>query len=674
MYCGSQLMAPQGWQALRAGETYHFLRSRSEKTLLLKFSGSRQQKPKVQLICLARGEFEAAIEDGAIVACPKQLKLPPWLQAFEDVDLSQLDVLRPKAKQSNASRVENRLLLLLPALERVDEILEARHPNQMLNTIARNCHPVQNETRFRLWFYTYLCFGRNAWALLPPFHNIGHHDRFAYPNSKQGRNNNAYGKHYGFGCRQEVVDACIRGWLRHSGPKRTMCSIYERTMISEFGCETTVTPQGTKDFIQPDGSPFPTYWQFRYRVLRKLGLTAVQLTLYGAVRHRARLAASKGQFSAAVANLVERVDADAYNTAERPRGFMEGSTLPALSVVTACDWLSGLKVGIGFAFGAERTSAYLAMLFSMAVPKDFLCALYGIVIDPKQWPSVGLPGFLSLDRGPGASKRLLEELQSKLPIREIVPSWAAQSKAIVESSHPREVRLEGAPHYLQSDLTPVQLAKQEIYRLLNYNQVADVSERFQPIGSLALVPPNPLSLWNYYDRKFRNDSMPISIADAVRAFLIPVELKVTEEGVWLYEQCYVSDELKETGLLDKIKRSPRTVVPIKGYLLEMCVRYLWVEYEGRLLLLSAQLRLRDDEDLLFLSFEELKQWSEARKVVRSAFRPHQHAATVETMMAFEKNVGKPWDARQFRSGKPKKDATSKREFDEARKYLSGKAV
>lgn len=671
MHCGNQLVAPHGWRTLCAGDTYHFFRSRKGRTLLLRFVGDQKTPAQVQLITLPQTDFEAGIEGDHIQACPEQRSLPPWLTSFENCDLSYIDGLRIHAKKSHASRVEERLLALLPALQQSEAILDADNPNRRLNTIARSCQPVQNETRYRLWFYTYLCFGRNAWVLLPPFHHSGHHDRFEHPNSKQGRPSKSFGKHYGFGCNREVVDTCIRGWLKHSRLKRSMQDTYRRVMIYEFKCQTTKTSFGTEDFIQPEGKPFPTYWQFRYRVLQQFGLSAIQLGIYGEVRHRNRLAATKGAFSEAVANLMERIDADAYNTDQLPKGFIEGSTLPTLSVVVGRDWLSGMKLGIGFSFGAERTSAYRAMLFCMAVPKDFYCSLFGLHIEKKDWPNEGLPGFLTLDRGPGASKKLQADLAERLPIREIASSWAAQSKATIESSHPRSTRLEGAPTYLQSDLTPVQLAKQEIYRILKYNQTADMSARFQPVGGLAHVPPNPIGLWKYYDKRFRNDALPMAIADAVRAFLTPIELSVTEEGVWRLEQCYHSEEFRETGLFDKIKQSPQSTLTLHGYMLEMAVRHIWVEHDGRLFLLGAKLRLRDDEELLFLSHKELEQWHEARGVVDSAFRPHQQAASAKVMMDFEADVGKSWEAGQVRKGKPKKGATAQHEFEEARKHLSG---
>lgn len=671
MHCGSQLIAPDGYGSLQAGESYHLLRNKKRRVLLLRFVGGPKVPPAAYLIQMSQAAFEEGIESDLIVASTTQLGLPPWLAAFETIDLSKIDLLRPRAKKSHASRVEDRLMVLLAALQQIDALLDASDPNQELNRLARACRPPQNETRFRLWFYTYLCFGRNVWSLLPPFHHIGHHDRLSFPNSKQGRNNKAFGKHYGFGCRQDVIDGCLRGWVKHSGLGRKMKSLYARTMESEFHCRKAKTRFGTDDFVQPEGKPFPSYWQFRYRVLQKFGLKAVQITLYGTVRHRARLAPSQGAFAESVANLMERVEADAYNTKERPKGFVEGSTLPALSVVIGRDWLCGIKLGIGFSFGAERTSAYRAMLFSMAVPKDFFCALFGITINSKDWPNVGLPGFLAVDRGPGASGRLVENHDPKLPIREIAPSWSPQSKATVESSHPRDIKIEGAPSYLQSELTPVELAKQEIYRLLNYNHTADMSDRFQPVGDLALVPPGPASLWEYYDRKCRNDAVPISIADAVRAFLIPVELSITEKGVWLREQCYTSVALKATDILAKLKRSPQTTLAVSGYMLEMCVRHLWVEIQGDLFLVDAQLRLRDDEQLLFLSSAELEQWHEARGVVTSAFQPHQHAVTAETMRTFEEDVGKSWEAGRIRRGKPKKDQLAQREFAEARKYTSG---
>lgn len=674
---GHQLIAPEGYLSLHAGTPYHFLCSQPEHVLLLQFSGGPTVRPSVRLIRMPRTRFEEGIEQERLTLSQQQPTLPPWLAAFEGIDPSTLDYQRHKVKHSRAARVEDRLLLLTPALAQAESILVTEDPNRELNQIARSCHPRQNETRYRLWFYAYLCFGQNMWVLLPTFHHNGHHDRRAYPDSKQGRPNLAFGKHYGFGCRQDVIDACLRGWVKHSELGRSLRDIYRRTMHSEFQCKAAPVSLGAlkaQDYIQPDGKAFPTYWQFRYRVQAAFGLRQVQLSLYGELRYRNKLAASQGRYSETVANLVERIDADGYFTEERPKGFIEGSTLPALCVIVGRDRLSGMKLGIGFSFGSEQMRAYRAMLFCMAVPKDFYCSLYGITIDPDQWPNEGLPGFPIVDRGPGGSKRLIEKALTAIPIREMAPSYTPQSKATVESSHPRKVALRGAPSYVQSDLTPVELAKQEIYRLLNYNHVADMSERFQPIGDLAQVLPNPIGLWEYYDRKGRNDSIPIPLPAAVRAFLTPVELTMTEEGVWLYEQCYNSPALRASDLLDKLKRSSKTRLKVQGYLLEMCVRHLWVDVDGVLYLLDAMLRMREDEDLLLLSHEELRQWHEARRAVDAAFRSHQDAVTTGIMLDFEADVGKSWEAGQRRRGKPKHDATAHREFAEVRKYVSGGKV
>lgn len=675
MRCGHQILAPDGYLSLVAGRPYHFLCSQPACVLLLQFVGGPSVRPAASLIRMARTRFEEGIDQGHLALSPQQPTLPPWLALFEGMDPAVLDHQHPKVKRSRVSRVEDRLLLLAPALEQREAVLASRDPDRELNRIARVCHPPQNETRYRLWFYTYLCFGRNIWALLPTFHHSGHHDRTAYPDSKQGRPNRAFGKHYGFGCRQDVIDACLRGWVRHSELGRSLQEIYRRTMDTEFRCKSAPSSLASiksEDYYQPEGKAFPTYWQFRYRVLQTFGLRQVQLSLYGELRHRNKLAASQGRYSEAVTNLVERIDADGYFTEERPRGFAEGSTMPPLCVVVGRDRLSGMKLGIGFPFGGERTAAYRAMLFCMAVPKDFYCSLFGIMIDPEQWPNEGLPGFLIVDRGPGASKRLIEDALSALPIREIAASYDAQSKANVESSHPRKVALRGAPSYVQSNLTPVELAKQEIYRLLNYNQTADVSDHFQPVGDLARVLPNPASFWEYYDRKGRNDSIPMPLATAVRTLLTPVELSMTEQGIWLFEQCYNSPVLRASDLLDKLKRSPKTHLRMQGYLLEMCVRYLWVDIDGVLYLLEVMRRLREDENLLLLSYAELQQWHEARMTVDAAFRTHRDAATTATMQAFEADVGKDWEAGQRRRGTPKQDAMARREFAEVRKYMSGK--
>lgn len=673
MHIGIQIEAPEGWHQMPQGIKYHFLKSDAEqgRTLLAHFeSGDRNRPPRVHLSVMSRRLFEEGASTNNIIVTEKQSLLPPWLEPLSGVDLSQIDQLRPKAEILHSKRVENRYLIIAPTIRDIQQVLSAGDPEAELNRRAKLCTPPQNESRFRLWVCTYLCFGQDMWTLLPPFHQIGHWAREDYPNKKFGAPSSAYGMNYGNGCSKELAEKCVKGYLKRAKLGNKMAKIYEAAMTEDFKCSIATLPSGMKLYVSKDGDPFPTYWQFIYQVRKAIGTETIQKTLYGAVRHRARLAASKGSFSEEVSNLMERIEADGYYTKECPKGYVEGTSLPPLCVAESRDVLSGLKLGIGFSFGKERSSAYRMMLFCMAVPKDFFCMLLGIKFVKGEWSSIGLPGHLGIDRGPGARKDLIEELEKRFPIKDLAPSWSGQSKATVEGAHPKDFHIEGQPTFIQSDFTPIDLMRRETTRLIQYNNSADMEARFEPDSELAFVPPSPIGLWNYYDKLFRNDAIPISIAEAVRTFLTPMEFSLKNDGVWLDQRRFDSDELRATGLLDKVARSGKDGTKIKGYVLDMCLRHIWIEYEGRLIFLTAKLRIRGDEETTYISLEELNQWNEARQKVNSAYSVHQHAASSEHMDRFKEDTGKEWDSTTRRAGKPKRDATSRQEESEAQQGTS----
>ena len=657
MRIGTQIIAADGCGTLMRGLVYYFLRSdfKSGRVFIVHFdNGNNIGQPKAHLLAVPRLAFEEGAASDQILPLPHQMNLPPWLESLDGMDLDQIDRLRTKAKISHQVRVENRFLHIAPSVRDMESILSSTDPQAEINRRAAQCNPPQNESRFRLWLLTYLCFGQDIWTLLPPFHRIGHWDRECYPERKFGAPSIAFGKNYGHGCSKELKEACIKSYLKRAGLGKFMTTIFEDAMVEDFHCRIVTHESGMKVYIHPQGEPIPTYWQFKYQVLKTIGREQVQKSLYGSTRHRTRIAASQGRFSEEVCNLMERVEADGYYLKERSKGYVEGKNLPPLCVVVSRDVLSGLKLGIGFSYGAERSTAYRMMLFCMAVPKDYFCRLFGVPFEPSEWSSVGLPGHFGIDRGPGARKELIEAMEQRFPIRDMAPSWSGQSKATVESSHPKDLKFEGEPTYVQSALTPVELAKREILRLIEFNNGADMEARFDPDSELAFVTPSPIGLWNYYDKIFRNDAHPMRIDEAIRTFLTPTEFVVSEDGVYLNGRRYYSSDFECTGALQRCNISHGMKPRVQGYVLDMCVRHVWVEVDGKLLMLDALLRIRGDEETLWTSVAELEQWVEARREIKSAFRVHQNANSSDFRERFEINTGKSWDAGQRRSGKPKR--------------------
>jgi len=678
MKIGTQIIALEGWKCIPKEVVFHFLCSNTKhnRVLLVNFSGgTAKSSAKADLLTVNRLEFERGCLAKTIVPMEQQLILPPWLRELEGVDLSQIDRYRPSfSKHTHQQRVEDRYIHIQLALGNISSILFSKDPVKEINRYARKCKPVQNESRFRLWLLTYLCFGRNIWTLLPPYHHSGSWSREKFPDKKFGAPNLAYGKKYGNGMNQEIAEQCLKSYLKRAAPGVKMSKIYEEAMISDFKCQVFIASNKMKIYLSPDGKPFPTIDQFRYQIKKILGKETIQKTLYGKVRYRTRLAASKGKFTEEISNLMERVEADGYYTSEKPRGYLDGTTLPPMCVVIGRDVLSGMKVGIGFSLGAERNEAYKMMLFSMAVPKSFFCQLFGVTCKHEEWPSEGLSGHFSIDRGPGARRNLIESLASRFPIRDMAPSWSGQSKATVESSHPRDVALEGMPTFQQSRLTPVELAKREILALILYNDTADMESRIDPDSDLAMVTPSPLGLWNYYDNIFRNDAQSMSIDDAIRTFLTCTKFTLQEDGLYLGARRYISTELSDLGLFDQSGEFHNVETKLTGYILEMCIRHAWVEINNKLYMLEAMLRIRGDEEDLWMSLSELNQWEEARKSIKSAYRIHKSASSSEFRQRYYEDTGKSWDSAIRRAGKPRKSSLAKQEAKEAKQTNSLKRV
>lgn len=365
----------EGYQVLSKHVTYHFLKNdyTLNKVFLTVFGGHADAKPTAELIVMNRNQFEKGLAEGMIQICPEQLTMPPWLSTLEGLDLSLIDNFRANPKKLHSERVTERLEFITKALSEIEEILKSDNPTLAINRCARVCKPPQNESRFRLWLLSYLSFGRGKWVLLPPFHRTGHWDRLEHPDTKFGATSLAFGKYSGNGSNQALITKCEQGYIKHAKLGKTMMSIYRTVIINTFSCKvhkipSPINPHKKIDaYVHLDGDHFPSYGQFKYRVIKKYGLEQVQKTLYGSVRYRTRLAPSQGSFSESVANLMERIEADGYYTKERPKCYVNDEHFDPLCVVRGRDYASGLLIGIGFSLNKERSEAYRLMLFSMAV-------------------------------------------------------------------------------------------------------------------------------------------------------------------------------------------------------------------------------------------------------------------------------------------------------------------
>src|SRR5690606_22806309 len=129
------------------------------------------------------------------------------------------------------------------------------------------------------------------------------------------------------------------------------------------------------------------------------------------------------------------------------------------------------------------------------------------------------------------------------------------------------------------------------------NDSADASGRMTPEMIQHQVSITPLGIWNFLDARARNDGELITFEDAVRRFLIKTSVTVSRDGVYLRSQRYSSEALHKSKTLERSSNLGRHTIP--AYIYPMCVRYIWVEVDGKLIEVDAQLNLRDDEQMLY---------------------------------------------------------------------------
>lgn len=654
---GSEVIAPEGLNQLKKGEVYYFLRSRAAGVLLVHFEQAKDhskpniEPPRPRLITLPRTLFEESLaKTKPLLEIGTVLTMPPWLAHLEGMSLTDIDEGRRDPVLSHTDRMKKRLDFLQSALEQVEGVLNSKNPNLQLNKFAAACIPKQNPSRFRSWFFTYLTFGRNPLSLHYNTSHIGKWDRQnTQPTAKLGAPS-LYGTNHGNNVTSEM-DATIKlGYEKLACFEKDKKTIYGDVLKRNFGCKIRRDENNYKTYYHPQGLPFPTERQFWYTIQKHYPDSEVQKDLLGPTRVRSDLALYIGAFSESVCNLLERVEADAYVLKDRPRGLIEGTALKPLTVVRIRCVASGVLIGIGFSLGGERASAYRMALFCAAVEKVEFCRLFGIKINIDDWPGAGLPPHVVVDRGPGSGLQALSLDPSLIPtIRSLSPAYSGQSKATIESSHPKKRKNLEAPEYRLSKLTAIEMARREIRRTVKDNDSMDVSDRLTPDLLNTLRKHTPIALWTELERRGRNDSVPITFSAAVRAFLEQHKATLTRYGVEFLGRRYRHEggPIHEAG----IRVGALSHTNIKVYVLPACVRHIWMDIGSQLITLDLILPLRSQTGEFFMSLLDLQAWDVLDKKHRAARKMHRIATAQSAEDDFEKETGKQWGSGAQRKGK-----------------------
>ena len=553
-------------------------------------------------------------------------------------------------------QVESRLFKIASALERSAEILKAPSPLKAIAATAYEGEKSNHPHRLQLWFFAYVLHAENQWTLKQPTHRNGRWSRRddAHRDRKFGRAA-LEGSCFGWSSAAMRVDI-VKHYLDHCGLGKTMRWIHGTVLRERYRCVTVPDADGNDTWMHPENKPFPSYGQFRFVVVDELTLEFVQVQVYGEARMKSKAVANDGCQTAQYANLLEEVQVDAYFVSERPRSIHSSDPSEPLCVAEAVCVTSGAVVGVGFSLGSETGEAYRSMLFCMAAPKDYIARLYGVPTEKLPWIMQGICAAFTSDRGPAGHRNLADRLEQKFPVKTIAPSYDGQAKAPVESTHPRDTRLEGAPSYVVSELNVIQMVKRELMRAASRNHTKDISRRLsdQAIRDFASDRrvTTPHHYWDYLSKRLRTSARQLTLERAVRSFWTPISLPVDRDGVKLGHRHYTSAAFKATGYMKQVGRT--TDLEISAFTLSLVVRSIWVEVDGHLLELEATQRVRvGDEDRL-VPLSELEETADLLATLRSRTRTSIGAATNRAETDFEEITGIPWSAGQRHGGAPKK--------------------
>jgi hypothetical protein len=686
---GTQYVAPEGYGLLAKDRVYHLLHndSRALTVSLVYFaarptSTARREKPISELssrfeplailLRVERSSFEDGVQSDKVIVVPTQATLPFWLDGLIETNLEFSDERRKTCKKTHRERIDEKLAHIQPMVDQYKEVLASDDPEGLLNRQARACTPRVNETRFRLWFFAYLAFGKKRFALHYPTQHIGRWQRLD-SDTKRGRPNKSKGKGYGRNASADMIRTILKSYRRLRRLGAAPRWIYRRALVQDFGCRTRRSGErGFCGFFHPEGKPFPTksiYWHY---VEKEFGKDKVRETRIGGVKERSKVTPYRGSFSSDVLNLMERVEDDAYVMKEAPRGLLDGSVLKPIRVARIRDVRSGLDTGIGFAFGSETSAAYRMARFCQAIPKVKFGSLFGMVFSADQWPSQGSSARDVQDRGPGSTPGAFSQDPEFEPvIKTLPPSYAGQSHAVIESTHPRALSNDEAPSFILSDKNVVLLVRQEIERLLVRNDSTDVGERI-PDDLLEMVDRHtPVCLWSALDRLGRNDAVPMSFDEAVRAFLTKVPAIADRHGVRLFDRVFGSRALDASGFRERL--SGRQTMPVAVYVLDACVRHIWMEVQGRIVELDMQVPVRVADDELYISLEDLRERAEFMRDQRRSLEEHRDATAAQREIDFKAATGKDLDSGIRVAGRPKVNTElALREASEAKHIMTGR--
>jgi len=467
-------------------------------------------------------------------------------------------------------------------------------------------------------------------------------------------------------------------WTRSVAPRgareaTTREQAYSDAMKKDFGCKARMVTRGHErqfELYHPQGEPFPLMGIYFYYVNQNFRPHLVRETRLGNKRARSKFKPTLGTFTESAWTLMQRGELDGYRVYDLPKGYIEGSDLPALVVVTIRDVASGKKVGIGFSQGSETAAAYRMAQFCAAIGLEAFGALLGLKLKDS---GKGVSPHMVTDRGPGATAGGLPRDPALLPVvRQITPSYSGQSKAVVETSNPKTPSDDEAPSFRRSGMTTVALARREFGNAVAYNEMTLVATRIDPELEHRVSRLSPNGIWEAMDSVGRNDAVQVNFEAAVRAYLDIVPATLKDGHLEMAGRRYYSKSEAFVESMSSVKGGGQQI-EVKVYVLNCCIRHVWFEWKNRLVQLDVRYPTAVSTSVMEMSLAEAVEYdSHMQRRIRD-HQDHKRGARVHFEQDFRQQTGEDLVSGRRVTGRPKRGGPAARqEAMEARQSAAGR--
>lgn len=619
----------------------------------------RQVEPRAFLHFVPKEKFEEGLLSGGITIKSPAETVPPWLDGMTQEQLDALSERRRTTKQIHEDRIDQRLLVVYEASTQMKELFLADDPMMAINACAKRSQKSMPAARFRFWLFSFLLYGRIG--LHYSVAKIGKWDRKLKAEMRPDSTQKVTGARA-----KKIVDA----YVKHRGQGRTREEIYVEAMCKEFGCRSTRDQRRRRKLYHPAGDWFPSVRMFFYHADVALGHNEIVKNRMGEKRHHTEVAPNQGSFTEFVGNAYEWVEYDPFYNKYHPRSTT-GHALPLLTVGRMRDAASGAILALSFDLSGETKQQLGDALFCAAVDKVKFCSLFNVKIGHEDWPSVGLPSRLVMDRGAGFTAfERPNDLDRLWPQVTGAPKGVGQAKALIETSHPKKLKNKEGPQHNLSDGNVWQMAMNEILRVKRDNESLDVSSRIPAewLGSIQRATPN--ALFQEFDRRGRNDAVQIPFETAVRTFLPLIDISANKDGVWLGKRLYRCLDLLRSGFFDQLARIGS--IRLKAHHLRGCVNHLWLVHAGRLFELTLTQKVNNGAGSVAISYDELLIEEEMRRVLSKEVKEHRKGVRAEVNEESDSIVGMSIDAGATRDGRAKRTKESLAEAKDTVDVMRGK--